>query len=809
MATISPKIVIALLAFSCSVQAAHYRVYLLGGQSNGNGRGDAAELSVPPLDAYGLDAPQTDVMLYWHKTQSTTNGNLTQDTWLDLQSDTGHGVNSPSAHAVEFGSELSFGRAMADNDPLVNVAIIKYTEGGTNLYSQWSASGANYNTFVSTVEAGLAALTTLGHTYEIGGMVWIQGEADTGGSNAAAYEANLTDLIERVRQDTFGGPVPGGYTLPFVVTGLSDSQYTNITTVGSGPYIVRQAQETVAATVRQAGFVNTDGLSTYSGGEVHFDATAQISIGQLSAVRMLELEGNDGDRDGLLDDEETTYGTDSNKADSDGDGQDDGFEVQVGTNPLSGASFFTITDFDFDLVGDQVTLMWPSLAGNFYEVQYSEDLADWTTVATDYPAADPGTVTSWSSNLAGIGGGSGGSIVLALYDAQMGDNGDFNTIAFDSVDTDSVTTATRLQQGGSLSGGGSSSWILANSLFDSSDSGSPGFNLAGVAATDQVAAASAGDYFSFTVQSGGNEVVYEELTFYANQFGSGAAVDISFTIEGSSEVFVVQGLVTTEGNAAVTVENIDFPDFSTAEDVTWTFYLYGASATNYGTRFDDITLMGYYTADVISNFSFTGPPWTAAKENDFATFAASAPSEDTDVNTTTSILANSGYTAGAYDSFYIRDADPVTAIFSTSDTPGVGMNVGAANQAVPTNYISFTVTPVSGSVTYSLLSFYTDTNAADDSYDIELRAWDGAVETTLGAVAHTTGSSSNQPVAFKSIDFTDFSSTDPIEFRLYGYNVNSATGGIRYDDIRLIGDTETAPEVDVAAKRFFRVKLLP
>ncbi|GHC62689.1 hypothetical protein GCM10007100_32710 [Roseibacillus persicicus] len=84
--------------------------------------------------------------------------------------------------------------------------------------------------------------------------------------------------------------MPGGYTLPFVISGLSDSQYTNITTVDSGPYIVRQAQETVAANGRQTAFVNTDGLSTYSNGALHFEASAQIAIGEASAAQMLALE---------------------------------------------------------------------------------------------------------------------------------------------------------------------------------------------------------------------------------------------------------------------------------------------------------------------------------------------------------------------------------------------------------------------------------------------------------------------------------------------------------------------------------------
>ena len=245
------------------VHAAHYRVYLLGGQSNANGRGDASELTAP------LASPQTDVRFYWHKTQVTPNGNLTQDAWLDLQPDSGHGVNSPSSFTNEFGSELSFGRTIADSNASVNVAIIKYSHGGTDLANNWAASGAQYTTFVSTVQAGLAALTDVGHTYEMGGMVWIQGENDAGSTNKAnQYATNLSNLIERVRGNVFGGQTPGGYTLPFIISGLSDSQYGNITTLGTGTYIVRQAQEAVAASGRQTafvipmGFLPTPGRST-------------------------------------------------------------------------------------------------------------------------------------------------------------------------------------------------------------------------------------------------------------------------------------------------------------------------------------------------------------------------------------------------------------------------------------------------------------------------------------------------------------------------------------------------------------------
>jgi arylsulfatase A-like enzyme/methionine-rich copper-binding protein CopC len=268
---------ICILAASVlTASADHYQVYLLGGQSNGNGRADAAQLTAP------LSAVQTDVRLYYLNNQDE-NSVLPEEQWIDLAPGSGHGTTL--YYATEFGPEVSFGRAMADAKPTENIAIIKYTHGGTNLYSQWSASGDKYATFVTTVQAALAALTTAGDTYELRGMLWQQGEADTGGTAADNYQSNLTDLIARVRTD-----LNGGAAFPFVIGSLSDSQYSNITTAGSGPYKVRQAQEAVAAADATVGIVLTDGFGIQSDG-IHFDHNGQVALGQGHAARMLALEG--------------------------------------------------------------------------------------------------------------------------------------------------------------------------------------------------------------------------------------------------------------------------------------------------------------------------------------------------------------------------------------------------------------------------------------------------------------------------------------------------------------------------------------
>ena len=45
----------------------------------------------------------------------------------------------------------------------------------------------------------LSALSAAGHTYEVVGMIWMQGESDSTSAYANAYQQNLTDLIAQVR----------------------------------------------------------------------------------------------------------------------------------------------------------------------------------------------------------------------------------------------------------------------------------------------------------------------------------------------------------------------------------------------------------------------------------------------------------------------------------------------------------------------------------------------------------------------------------------------------------------------------------
>lgn len=229
-----------------TAQAEHYNVVLLGGQSNMDGRAATSGLPTSPVD---LQQPQTDVLLY-------EGGNL-----RNLQPGSGS----------DFGPEITFGRTVADGQPTNNFALIKYAVGGTDLNNDWDpTSVGTYTSFRNTVTNGLTALTNAGHTYEITGMLWTQGERDAKtGRTTAQYEADLNEFIGDIRTRY-------GADLPFFISRLSINQ-TNITSAQLGE--IRPAQDNVAATDPSAFLIDTDAMGLKSD-NLHFDAAGQIALGE-------------------------------------------------------------------------------------------------------------------------------------------------------------------------------------------------------------------------------------------------------------------------------------------------------------------------------------------------------------------------------------------------------------------------------------------------------------------------------------------------------------------------------------------------
>ncbi|MDT8389966.1 MAG: sialate O-acetylesterase [Lentisphaeria bacterium] len=267
VACLGMVIATSFLAFTPTAEAAHIKAFLLGGQSNMDGRAATSGLPTSPVN---LQNPQTDVKFYFQ-----TDGNVqgaNENTVIDLQP----GMSETSG----FGPEISFGRDVADAFATENFALIKYGNGGTSLVDEWDPNtGGEYSTFISTVTAGLTALENGGsNTTEIVGMLWTQGERDAvEGRTTTQYETDLNEFIAAIRGNYGAG-------LPFFLSRLSSGQ-TSLNTTSLNA--IRAAQDLVAAGDPNAYLIDTDGFSI-AADNLHFDADGQQALGSAFATSYID-----------------------------------------------------------------------------------------------------------------------------------------------------------------------------------------------------------------------------------------------------------------------------------------------------------------------------------------------------------------------------------------------------------------------------------------------------------------------------------------------------------------------------------------
>jgi hypothetical protein len=293
------------------------KVYLQGGQSNADGRAPTNGLSAT------LQSPQPDVAYYYYVNGAAANGDGTLGTLTTLRpgGSQGVGVTGPA-----FGPELVLGRTLADYYALTNgvptnnvmVAIIKYARGGTSLFSNWVAGataltngdGADYIKFQEVVTAGFSHLAAAhpGATFELDGMIWVQGETDIDLSSgqtgltpnpavASAYGTNLMRFINNVRL-IYATNVPYGTNLPFFLSRISTNQTAfSLPQNPAFPYflIVRSNQALVAASMTNVFMLDTDGSQFSVGtigaetgyGNQHYDTGGQQALGAAFANALI------------------------------------------------------------------------------------------------------------------------------------------------------------------------------------------------------------------------------------------------------------------------------------------------------------------------------------------------------------------------------------------------------------------------------------------------------------------------------------------------------------------------------------------
>lgn len=211
---------ISLLITAATLSSADtYRLYYLGGQSNMDGYGRNAEL---PAE---LKGPVKGVMIFHGNTSPDKSPVDGRGIWTELQP--GHGVGFKSDgkrndYSDRFGVELTFARRLQELHPNENIAIIKYSRGGTSLdqraaggFGCWdpdfrdgegAGQGVNqYDHFLATMRNAMATQDIDGDgvkdTLVSAGILWMQGESDATRTREVAglYEANLKRIIDLIR----------------------------------------------------------------------------------------------------------------------------------------------------------------------------------------------------------------------------------------------------------------------------------------------------------------------------------------------------------------------------------------------------------------------------------------------------------------------------------------------------------------------------------------------------------------------------------------------------------------------------------
>jgi hypothetical protein len=288
------------IAASPATAQTSYKLYFLGGQSNMDGYGYVVDL--PPA----MNAPVPGVWIFHGNdvADDSIGGGL--GIWAELRPGHGVGFSSDGAsntYSDRFGVEQTFALRLLELDPGANIAIVKYSRGGTTIDAEgaggagsWDPAydggvGVNqYDHFLTTVRNAMSVGDIDGDgmldTLEPAGIIWMQGESDGYSTPKVArrYLSNLTLLMELIRAAFRVDDIP------VVIGRISDSGQDESGRVWRYGDMIRAAQSAFVEMDGAAALVtSTDGYS-YSD-PWHYDTAGYIDLGRRFADAVVGLSG--------------------------------------------------------------------------------------------------------------------------------------------------------------------------------------------------------------------------------------------------------------------------------------------------------------------------------------------------------------------------------------------------------------------------------------------------------------------------------------------------------------------------------------
>ncbi|MCK0156459.1 sialate O-acetylesterase [Cellulophaga sp. F20128] len=237
------------------------KVFILGGQSNMDGTGKSEELP----EKYQT---HSDKIMMWDNKENK---------WMALGTD-----SFASRRKFKFGPEIAFSHLMAKKFPKHRIAVVKTSAGGTKLWKHWLPNQPMYSRFLKNMNNALENLEQSGATYEVEGMLWMQGESDAETIEwANDYEKNLKIFFKDVRIQ-IGKP-----DFPIVMGRISIGLLRETPWVFDYTATVQAAQDTVAAQDKNVFIINTDKLETLKD-NTHFNSESNLWLGKKMGKLMIK-----------------------------------------------------------------------------------------------------------------------------------------------------------------------------------------------------------------------------------------------------------------------------------------------------------------------------------------------------------------------------------------------------------------------------------------------------------------------------------------------------------------------------------------
>jgi len=275
-------------------------IYLIAGQSNAAGYSTVANLSTGKKDQY----PETPHVTFC--------GEIDDRFVTDITTPVTFGLGPSINH---FGPEVGMAKMIEKANPNSLSTIVKTAYGGSWLYDyradavsqkygNWCSpsmrdasadpniTGKAYDAFIRNITDAVKYYKDNGTQVRLGGMLWIQGEQESGQANSSEYGEHLEALITDLRIDFSTLFDYNATTAPFVIGKISSTFAGGHLGVDN----VRQCEENVAAKMSDVYALETYEIVDPATGlpkkgcydKYHFASDDMLLIGERTATLMGE-----------------------------------------------------------------------------------------------------------------------------------------------------------------------------------------------------------------------------------------------------------------------------------------------------------------------------------------------------------------------------------------------------------------------------------------------------------------------------------------------------------------------------------------